>query len=267
MKKLTVISLGWGVQSWTLAAMVALGELPEVDFAIHSDTTWEYKNTYQFSDQWTPWLAKHGVKVITVNDEKAAKQIIDNTGRTFAPLYTLNNNSSGQLRRSCTHRWKIGPMRRYIRRELKQRGITKEAGVVEQWIGITTDEWQRAKDSDVNYISHRFPLLDKKMSRQDCLDWLKAKKIPTPGKSSCTFCPYHSREMWLELKRNNGADWQQAKTVDEAIRHLRPGYQSFVHQDRIPIEKLVLPETFGTQLQLLQFDDVDAECDSGFCFL
>ena len=29
-----VISLGWGVQSFTLAAMVALGELEPVDYAI-----------------------------------------------------------------------------------------------------------------------------------------------------------------------------------------------------------------------------------------
>ena len=47
--KLKIISLGWGVQSWALAAMVALGELEPVDFAIHSDTTWERSDTYQFA--------------------------------------------------------------------------------------------------------------------------------------------------------------------------------------------------------------------------
>ena len=30
-----VISLGWGVQSFTLAAMAALGDIPPVDAAIH----------------------------------------------------------------------------------------------------------------------------------------------------------------------------------------------------------------------------------------
>lgn len=29
---LTILSLGWGVQSWTLAAMAALGELPKPDY-------------------------------------------------------------------------------------------------------------------------------------------------------------------------------------------------------------------------------------------
>ena len=36
MPVMKIISLGWGVQSFTLAAMVALGELEPVDFAIHA---------------------------------------------------------------------------------------------------------------------------------------------------------------------------------------------------------------------------------------
>ena len=35
------ISLGWGTQSFALAAMSALGELPPVDVAIHADTGYE----------------------------------------------------------------------------------------------------------------------------------------------------------------------------------------------------------------------------------
>jgi hypothetical protein len=38
---LKVLSLGWGIQSFTLAAMVALGELDPLSFAIHADTTHE----------------------------------------------------------------------------------------------------------------------------------------------------------------------------------------------------------------------------------
>ena len=36
---LKILSLGWGVQSWTLAAMAALGEIPMPDYAVHADTT------------------------------------------------------------------------------------------------------------------------------------------------------------------------------------------------------------------------------------
>ena len=62
-----VISLGWGIQSWALAAMSALGKLPPVDAAIHADTTYERAETYEFAARWTPWLEERGVRVVTVN--------------------------------------------------------------------------------------------------------------------------------------------------------------------------------------------------------
>ena len=60
------LSLGWGTQSFALAAMVALGELPPVDVAIHADTTHERTATYAFAEKWTPWLEARGVRVVTV---------------------------------------------------------------------------------------------------------------------------------------------------------------------------------------------------------
>ena len=35
---LVYLSLGWGIQSWTLSAMIALGFLPPIDLAIHAFT-------------------------------------------------------------------------------------------------------------------------------------------------------------------------------------------------------------------------------------
>lgn len=83
---LRVISLGWGLQSWVLAAMSAQGELEPVDFAIHSDTTWERAATYEFAERWTPWLEERGVRVITVDDAAQAKRVY--TKKTDIPAFT-----------------------------------------------------------------------------------------------------------------------------------------------------------------------------------
>ena len=56
------ISLGWGVQSFTLAAMSALGELEPVDVAIHADTTHESKLTYEFAARWTPGRSRRSLR-------------------------------------------------------------------------------------------------------------------------------------------------------------------------------------------------------------
>lgn len=254
-----VISLGWGVQSWTLAAMSALGELEPVDVALHSDTTWERQETYEFATKWTPWLEERGVRTVTVSDDTAG-EVADKWGGVFVPGFTTyaNGDPSGMLRRQCTQRWKVVPMRRWLRAQ----GVTQ----AEQWLGITRDEIERAKDSDVQWITHRFPLLEKKMTRQDCITWLQSYSLPVPGKSSCVFCPYHRRATWQEMKRANGSDWETAVEVDEAIRNKRPGYVAYVHPDRIPLIELKIAEDFGaTQGNFL--DLLNAECDSGYCFL
>lgn len=257
------ISLGWGVQSFTLAAMSALGELPAVDVAIHSDTTHERQATYAFAAQWTPWLEQRGVKVATViNGGREGTDVVIGGGEIPIPAHTVNDGVAGVIRRQCTGAWKIRPIRRYLQAH-------RNGQPVELWLGITTDEWQRAKDSDVGYITHHYPLLERGMSRADCLTWLTAHNLPSPGKSSCVFCPFLNRKAWQEMKRDGGADWQHAVEVDAAIRNVRPPGQLFVHPARVPLtEAVVIPEDTGySQLDLLSSDDQNAECDSGHCFL
>ena len=61
-----VISLGWGVQSFTLAAMVALGELEPIDVAIHSDTTHDSVLTYK-NGLVSAWMKFKGLTVLESN--------------------------------------------------------------------------------------------------------------------------------------------------------------------------------------------------------
>ena len=163
---LVAISLGWGVQSFTLAAMSALGDLPPVDVAIHADTTHERSATYEFAQRWTPWLEARGVRVVTVQDAQSISELT--SYKSDIPAYTLSNgamkvvpevayddndepyetgemievlaNVEGKLRRQCTGEWKIYPMRRWLQANRNKRPV-------EQWLGISMDEWQRAKDS------------------------------------------------------------------------------------------------------------------------
>jgi len=283
--QLIALSLGWGVQSWTLAAMSALGELPKVDYAIHSDTTWEREQTYTFAEQWTPWLEEHGVKVVTVRG-KRSHEIVHQSSKSdgrylLIPAFTLGEETGnrGTLRRQCTGDWKIDPQDKYVNALLRELKIKKAPGVVEKWLGISQDEWQRAKHSQVPHITHRYPLLDMKMSRAGCINWLRDHNLPVPPKSACVFCPFHSRKAWQELKREGGTDWQIALEVDETIRNVRgsdqtyttAGVQLFVHAARLPLAQAVqIPEDHGME-QPDMFasveDDELASCDSGHCFL
>lgn len=250
------LSLGWGVQSYTLAAMAALGDIEPLDAAIHADTTHERSATYTFAARWTPWLEARGVRVVTVVSRNVQPVQVVTSASTDIPAYTTDGESRGQFRRQCTREWKILGIRRWLQANRNGQPVT-------QLLGISMDEWHRAKDSDVKYITHVYPLLDMKMTRNDCTNYLERHGLEVPGKSSCVFCPYRDKRAWREMKRENGDDWHKAVAVDEAIRKVRPPYDLFVHSARIPLVDvdLSLPEDNG-QLRL-----PNEECDSGYCFM
>jgi 3'-phosphoadenosine 5'-phosphosulfate sulfotransferase (PAPS reductase)/FAD synthetase len=140
-----IISLGWGVQSFGLAAMVAKGVLPPVDAAVHSDTTHERRETYEFRQRWTPWLEERGVRVVTAQAERTRPdEHWGNTPGIRIAAYTTwpDGTPSGMMGRQCTRDWKISPIRRWLQ-------ANRGGEPVEMWLGITLDEVTRMKPSDV----------------------------------------------------------------------------------------------------------------------
>lgn len=106
-----IISLGWGVQSFALAAMSALGVLPPVDAAVHADTGHERAETYALAAKWTPWLEERGVRVVTVRGKRKMMGMEGiGEGYTSIPAFTRlaeTGEFRGMLRRQCTGDWKI----------------------------------------------------------------------------------------------------------------------------------------------------------------
>ena len=263
---LRAISLGWGVQSWTLAAMVALKELPAVDYAIHADTGHERAETYAHAKKWTPWLERRGVQVVTVSGARTEAVREDWKDSVMIPAFTTDRDtgSRGQVLRQCTHDWKITPIRRFIRSVIG--ALTP--GAVESLQGISFDEWSRIRTSDVAYITNVYPLVDAQITRAGCVTWLEAQGLDVPVKSACTFCPYHNLEEWKRLKREGGPDWQEAVEVDGAIREKRPKAELFIHPARAPLsEAIKIAEDYGASQLALDLDsETEASCDSGYCF-
>lgn len=254
--KMRVISLGWGVQSFALAAMSALGVLPPVDAAIHADTTHERRETYEFAARWTPWLEARGVRVVTVRAELKTTNI--ETGIT-PPFFTVGPEGNGMLYRLCTDRWKIRPIQRWIR-------ANRNGRRVESCLGITLDEWTRMKDSRVSYITNVYPFMQifsPPMTRHQVLRWLINNGLEVPVKSACVFCPFHNLEAWRDIRDNGNGDWAKAIEADRLIRDKRPGYRCYVHPARVPLDEVDLrnEQDHG---QLTLWDE--EEC-TGNCFL
>jgi hypothetical protein len=270
MPELRVLSLGWGVQSFTLAAMSALGELPKLDVLIHADTSWERQATYEFAAKWQPWLESKGMLVLTASSLSTRRLQVSKTN-VHVPAYFRNSAGKvGKLNRQCTARWKIDVVRRLIRQEMEIRGIRAKAGVIEQWLGISWDEAHRARSASVKYIESRHPFLEKetRMKRADCIKWLQEHGFDVPVKSSCTHCVFHTQENWMQQKRESKSDWEQSIKFDESLRTvstLRGGHL-FVHRSAQPLAQAVfLPEEAGYSQSFLPMDGPG--CDTaGYCW-
>lgn len=259
---LRVISLGAGVQSTTMALLAAHGEIgPTPDCAIFADTGWEPKAVYEH----LRWLMSANVLPFPVvhvcagNLREAIINRSNTTGGRFAAVPWFMRMPDGEAtmgRRQCTKEYKLRPIQREVRRRLG--GVPK--GGAEVWIGISTDEAMRCKPSQVQYIVNRWPLLERRMNRNDCLRWLERHDYPVPPKSACIGCPFHNDAQWREL-RNRSDEWADALEIDAAIRH-QPGFrgQQFMHRSLLPLDQVDL-STAEDHGQLNLFNN---ECE-GMC--
>jgi len=131
-------------------------------------------------------------------------------------------------------------------------------------MNISNDEAARMKPSNVKYIVNRWPLIEQRMSRWDCLRWLERKGYPTPAKSSCIGCPFHNDAHWKAMRDNDPEAWRDAVEIDKIIRDggTQRGIRSqqFMHRSGKPLDKVDL-STAEDRGQLNMFNN---ECE-GMC--
>ncbi len=237
--QLTVLSLGAGVQSSTLALMAAHGEIPMPDCAIFADTGWEPRAVYDHLDRLTPLLPfpVHRVSGGDIRDSIASDR--------YDPIPWYVEGGIG--RRQCTKVYKLYPIRRKVREMLG--GKTPRAGC-KMLVGISRDEAHRMKPSTVAYIENTWPLVDLGITRQDCRRKLERWGIGAP-RSACCGCPFLSDRDWQQ--RRQQPEWIETVAIS---RRLAVTGQ-FMHRSLRPIDEVDLrthaergqPDLFGNECE------------------
>lgn len=262
---MNIISLGAGVQSSTMALMATHGEItPMPDCAIFADTGAEPRKVYE----WLDWLEKQlPFPVYRVMHKAGLTEHIKDgvKGLRFAnpPFFADANGTPGPLRRQCTSEFKVNPIRRKVRELMGlEKGERFKGEPAIQWIGISTDEAQRMKPSRESYVKHIWPLIEKNVSRLQCLQWMAAKGYPTPTKSSCTYCPYHDDKTWREMKLTDPQSFADAVVMDELIRGGVKGvrHSLYLHRSLKPLAQV----DFRNANDMGQIDLFNDECE-GMC--
>lgn len=251
---LTILSLGAGVQSTTVALLAAHGELRRPDRAIFADTGSEPAAVYRYLAWLQSGVLPFPIDIVRPNKRSLRDEIIAatkgealNGSHARPPFYVLKpDGDKGMIRRQCTGDYKIEPIQKRIRELL---GLTPGQRwprdvQVDQWMGISRDEATRMRQSRIPAIALTYPLIDLGFTRHNCLSWLAAHGYPEPPKSACTFCPYHNDLTWRQLRDTDAAGWRDAVAVDHAIRHgLRSSHLSgelYLHPSLKPLDEVDL---------------------------
>lgn len=262
-----IISLGAGVQSSTMALMAAAGEItPMPTAAIFADTQAEPASVYK----WLDWLEKQlpfpvyrvtagnlAEAVVKIHITKSGRE----TTRSGIPYYTKSESGGGISMRQCTHDFKIVPLVREAKRIMNESG----SKTCIQWLGISLDEIARMKESREKRIAHRWPLVDARMKRHDCLSWMEKHGYPKPPRSACVFCPYHSNREWRRLATDEPKEFAIAAAFEAKLQTAKSRIKNnrsipFLHSSLVPLLEI----DFSTEEERGQLNMFNNECE-GHC--
>ena len=280
MIKQRFLSLGAGVQSSTLALMIEKGQVPMVKAGIFADTGAEPEAVYKWFD-WLKTQVSYPMYKVKIGDLYwhtlwflNNMPLIDD-GLSI-PFFTKENTKLGvgMMRRRCTYNYKILPVTMKIRNLLgvkKHKKINKKTNErgIDLLLGISYDELLRMKQNKNKYFNNIYPLVDLKMSRQNCIDWIKKNYNKIPPRSSCIFCPYHSNKEWLRIKENKN-DWDKLIKFDRGLRdnkdwwghgkrNTRNKNNLYLHRSCKPLEEIDFKNTNDNQSNFVE------SCEEGYC--
>lgn len=273
-RPLRILSLGAGVQSTTLLHMMIAGEVEPANHVIFADTGWEPKPVYTHLAKLEALMEKHEINFHKVSVGNIREDALDMTKRFASmPLYMRKEDGTkGMVRRQCTNEYKIQPLLK-LQRDLVglAKGARSKEHLATTIIGISWDETQRMRDAAFSWLRNEYPLVDRRITRQMCLDWCADHNLELPPRSACIGCPFKTDHEWRLLRDTMPEEWSDAVEFDNQLRQKlkddgRFYGTAYLHKSAKPLDEVDL-RTPKEQGQYELFDEdmsFDQECE-GMC--
>ena len=194
-----VLSFGGGVNSVALMVVLLREGLP-FDEAVFADTGGEVPETYEYLETARQYLADHEIPLTVVSKR----------GRSLYETAWERRVIPSAIWRWSTRDYKITPIQRHYR--------SLDAHI-NQYLAIAWDEIHRMKNSRVDYVTNLYPLIDRRLTRADCVDIIQEVGLPIPQRSSCFFCPFNSVDRWRWLHETHPDLFDKAVALEENSKH------------------------------------------------
>lgn len=195
------LSFGAGVNS-TALMLLLLDEGVEFE-AVFSDTGCEKPETYEYLNL----LEDQGYEITRIIPQIKEKGVIYNNIYDYfwqAKLIPLMRY------RICTVKFKTQPIEKYIEKPC------------ELMIGYDFGERIRRRLKDRKGITHKFPLVERRITRDQCADIIRDHGLPVPMRSGCYLCPFQSKRDWKRLRDTHPELFKKAMALEENARTRDP---------------------------------------------
>lgn len=219
-----VISYGGGVQSTALLVLAAHGELGTVDAALFANVgdDSEHPDTLRyFREHAKGYGERHGIPVIELHRRRRTGEVetlmqrLERVKRAVPIPIRVANGAPGN--RTCTMDFKIAVIDRWLR----EHGVKKEQPA-ECLIGFSWDEIERLGNKRASKRSAPvYPLIDRRLTREDCKRLIERAGLAVPPKSSCFFCPFHRPSAWARMRRDEPELFQKSVELERMINDKR----------------------------------------------
>lgn len=252
MKEINVLSWGAGTQSTAmLLMMLELGH--KIDYIIFADTKDENAMIYKQIKSIKAFVkSKYNRDIIVTSKNKAHatdEQIVNMILRgkikslrssPYADLYQeqklfysnkinratvvpfwITDRKTGELSklpgRQCTVDYKISEIYKEIRRREGINKFNRSKHKVNMYIGFTVDEIARVKPNPLSYAENLYPLIDRGITKIDCIQYVKKKLGFKPVSSACNICFALNFDQVYEIYANDKQSWQRLLDLDAAM--------------------------------------------------
>jgi|Deesub1362B_J571_1020462.scaffolds.fasta_scaffold00060_95 3'-phosphoadenosine 5'-phosphosulfate sulfotransferase (PAPS reductase)/FAD synthetase len=184
------LSHGMGVNSTAL--MLMLEDFGIKYEAVFVDTGCEHPETYEYLN----YLREQGYEITVLKPDVGG----------FDNLYGYCKHYRivpGQFTRWCTYKFKIKTLKNYI-----------ESPAV-MFVGIAYDEKHRAFTKPVkNGVINAYPLVNYRVTREECIKIIKEHGLKIPRKSGCWLCPFAKKEEVRELYLKHRELYEKRKEIE-----------------------------------------------------
>lgn len=260
-----ICSLGGGVASTALFLMSLHGEIENpCSHAVFADTGAELETTYNTISKLAEYAKPFNVSVhitksylgdiISHNLQKPPDKHVGSI-----PFYTRNfKGEKIQTAKYCTNYFKMNPNFKLMRKL----GASSKSPA-SNWLGYTVDEVARMKPSRLKYVIVRYPLIEKRIWRDQCYRYLEKYGFDEVVSSACWCCPFRRNQQYAYL-----SETEHKKAVafekDMNERGIEINGEKLpllrIHRSLQPLSEK--PHENANQGEL----DIDDVCDGGSCW-